>query len=141
LDPSHEANQKKAAAVQVTLGGTISALLDRYDREKLSQLRSRANALTFLREFRTEFGELAINNFTKQHFTALTGRFAREGKGTKANRVHTHIKTFYNWAIGQGIVETSPCDRVPKPYIEQSKERFLLDNEIKLFWEATAQAI
>jgi integrase len=138
LDPSHEANQKKAEAVQVTLGGTISALLDRYDREKLSQLRSRANALTFLREFRSEFGELAINNFTKQHFTALTGRFAREGKGTKANRVHTHIKTFYNWAIGQGIVETSPCDRVPKPYIEQSKERFLLDNEIKLFWEATA---
>ena len=38
-DPSHEANQKKAAAVQVTLGSTISALLDRYDREKLSQLR------------------------------------------------------------------------------------------------------
>ena len=137
LDPSHEVNQKKAAAVQVTLGSTISALLDRYDREKLSQLRSRTNALTFLREFRSEFGELEINNFTKQHFTALTGRFAREGKGTKANRVHTHIKTFYNWAIGQGIVETSPCDRVPKPYIEQSKERFLLDNEIKLFWEAT----
>ena len=136
-DPSHEANQKKAAAVQVTLGSTISALLDRYDREKLSQLRSRSNALTFLREFRSEFGELEINNFTKQHFTALTGRFAREGKGTKANRVHTHIKTFYNWAIGQGIIETSPCDRVPKPYVEQSKERFLLDNEIKLFWEAT----
>ncbi|AII86738.1 tyrosine-type recombinase/integrase [Planktomarina temperata] len=137
IDPLHTKRQQRAVKVATVADLTISTLLARYDREKLSQLRSRTNALTFLREFRSEFGELEINNFTKQHFTALTGRFAREGKGTKANRVHTHIKTFYNWAIGQGIVETSPCDRVPKPYIEQSKERFLLDNEIKLFWEAT----
>ena len=139
IDPSHEAKQVKEEKIQATVEGTIGALLVRYENERLSQLKSKDNALTFLREFRDEFGHLEINNFTKQHFTKLTARFVAEGKGTKANRVHTHIKTFYNWAIGVGVTDTSPCDRVPKPFKEQSKERFLLDNEIKLFWIATEE--
>ena len=137
-DPQHEATQAKAVAISQTVDTTISALLCRYEREKLAGLKSKNNALSFLREFRSEYGDLEINNFTKQHFTSLTARFAAEGKGTKANRVHTHIKTFFNWCIGVGVTDTSPCDRVPKPFKEESKERFLLDHEIKLFWQATA---
>ena len=139
IDPSHEAKQEKEEKILATIEGTIGALLVRYENERLSQLKSKDNALTFLREFRDEYGQLEIDNFTKQHFTNLTARFVAEGKGTKANRVHTHIKTFYNWAIGVGVTDTSPCDRVPKPFKEQSKERFLLDNEIKLFWRATEE--
>jgi integrase len=137
-DPSHQATQAKAATISHAADVTIAALLDRYEREKLSGLKSKKNALTFLREFREEYGNLEIGNFTKQHFTNLTARFAAEGKGTKANRVHAHIKTFYNWCIGLGIADSSPCDRVPKPFKEQSKERFLQAHEIKLFWQATA---
>ena len=137
IDPLYFKKQKTEEAHRIVNECNISSLLQRYEAERLSQLKSKANALTFLREFRSEFGDLEINNFTKAHFTNLTARFVAEGKGTKANRVHTHIKTFYNWAIGAGVTDTSPCDRVPKPYKEQSKERFLLDNEIKLFWRAT----
>ena len=137
IDPSHKNKQAKEENISRVVEGTISSLLTRYETERLSQLKSKDNALTFLREFRSEFGDLEINNFTKTHFTNLTSRFVAEGKGTKANRVHTHIKTFYNWAIGVGVTDTSPCDRVPKPFKEQSKERFLLDDEIKLFWRAT----
>ena len=137
IDPSHQAKQVKEENISRVVDGTIASLLNRYAAERLSQLKSKGNALTFLREFRSEFGDLEINNFTKIQFTNLTARFVAEGKGTKANRVHTHIKTFYNWAIGVGITDTSPCDRVPKPYKERSRERFLLDDEIKLFWRAT----
>lgn len=138
IDPAHKARQEKEENIYKATMHTIDALLDRYDSERLSQLRSRNNAHTFLREFRQEYGDLDINSFTKLHFTQLTSRFVKEGKGTKANRVHTHIKSFYNWAIGVGLTDTSPCDRVPKPYIESSKERFLSNAEIKLFWQATA---
>ena len=137
IDPSHQAKQVKEENISRVVDGTIASLLNRYAAERLSQLKSKGNALTFLREFRSEFGDLEINNFTKIQFTNLTARFVAEGKGTKANRVHTHIKTFYNWAIGVGVTDTSPCDRVPKPFKEQSRERFLLDDEIKLFWRAT----
>ena len=137
IDPLHSKKQQTAEAHRIVNEGIIASLLNRYEAERLSQLKSKGNALTFLREFRSEFGDLEINNFTKIQFTNLTARFVAEGKGTKANRVHTHIKTFYNWAIGVGVTDTSPCDRVPKPYKERSKERFLLDNEIKLFWKAT----
>ena len=137
IDPGHKTRQQKETNIVKTTSHTISALLDRYDGERLAQLKSRDNAKTFLREFRDEYGDLDISNFTKQHFTQLTARFVKQGKGTKANRVHTHIKTFYNWAIGVGVTDTSPCDRVPKPFVERSKERFLSDNEIKLFWKAT----
>ena len=57
IDPLHTKRQQRAVKVATVADLTISTLLARYDREKLSQLRSRANALTFLREFRSEFGE------------------------------------------------------------------------------------
>lgn len=117
---------------------TISDLLDRYDKIKLHQLRSRNQAISFLREFRTEFGDLPITSFQRKHFVDLTQSIALQGQGTKANRVHTHIKTFFNWCIGNGLCEYNPCDRVPKPYKEESCERYLSNEEIRYFWRATA---
>ena len=42
--------------MRATIEGTIGALLVPYEKERLSQLKSKDNALTFLREFRHEFG-------------------------------------------------------------------------------------
>ena len=63
------------------------------------------------------------------------------GNGTKANRVFTHIKSFFGWAIGQGYLEHSPCENVKKPFKEKSRERFFSDQEIGWFWHVTGEEL
>ena len=115
----------------------ISNLLKVYEQVHLSQLRTGDQAIYFLREFSQNYGYLNIDDFSRQDFVELTNGILMRGTGTKANRVFTHVKTFFNWAISQGHLEHNPCDRVKKPFKEKSRERFLSEEEIKLFWTAT----
>jgi integrase len=119
----------------------ISNLLELYDRLHLSQLKTGYQARTFLREFAREFGHANITDFTKQDFVRLINEIMAAGNGTKANRVFTHIKSFFGWAIGQGYLEHSPCEYVKKPFKEKSRERFLSDQEIIWFWQVTGEEL
>lgn len=119
----------------------IKNLLDLYDQLHLSQLKTGYQAKTFLREFARDFGNTNITDFTKQDFVGLLNEIMAAGNGTKANRVFTHVKTFFGWVIGQGFLEYSPCLHVKKPFKEKSRERFLSDQEIKWFWQATAEEL
>ncbi len=119
----------------------ISNLLQLYDQLHLSQLRTGYQARTFLREFAKDFGHANITDFTKQDFVGLLNEIMAAGHGTKANRVFTHIKSFFGWAIGQGYLEYSPCEYVKKPFKEKSRERFLSDQEIIWFWQVTGEEL
>ena len=119
----------------------ISNLLQLYDQLHLSQLRTGYQARTFLREFAKDFGHTNITDFTKQDFVGLLNEIMAAGHGTKANRVFTHIKSFFGWAIGQGYLEYSPCEYVKKPFKEKSRERFLSDQEIIWFWQVTGEEL
>ena len=119
----------------------INNLLELYDKIHLSQLRTGYQARTFLREFARDFGHSNINDFTKQDFVELLNGIMAAGNGTKANRVFTHIKSFFGWAIGHGYLEHSPCEYVKKPFKEKSRERFLSDQEIRWFWQVTGEEL
>jgi integrase len=53
-----------------------------------------------------------------------------------ANRTLAAFRRVCNWAIGRGIIEASPCDRVKAPIVETSRDRVLSDDEIRLAWKA-----
>ena len=64
-NPAHEKlavkiERAKSEQTRKKTGTTIAELLDQYDRAKLSQLRTRRQANTFLREFREGFGNQKI---------------------------------------------------------------------------------
>ncbi len=61
-----------------------------------------------------------------------------DGHHVKANRVYTHVRTFMNWAEAEDLIEYNHLSRIKKPINEMSRDRFLTANEIKLFWQATA---
>jgi integrase len=119
----------------------ISNLLELYEKLHLSQLRTGYQAKTFLREFARDFGHLSITDFTKQDFVGLLNEIMLAGNHTKANRVYAHIKSFYSWAIGQGYLDRSPCEYIKRPYKEQSRKRFLSDQEIYWFWQVTGEEL
>ena len=43
-----------------------------------------------------------------------------------------------NWAEAEDLIEYNHLSKVKKPVKEVSRDRFLSDSEIKLFWQATA---
>ena len=71
LDPLHEKRQKLEAAIERTKKATIGAAMARYEVEHLDKLRSGKNAKIFLQEFKAEYADLELTNFTKDMFREM----------------------------------------------------------------------
>lgn len=140
-NPAYEKRKDVKAKSRTRQTIQISNLLELYEKLHLSQLRTGYQAKTFLREFARDYGHLSITDFTKQDFVSLLNQIMLAGNYTKANRVYAHIKSFYSWAIGQGYLDRSPCEYIKRPYKEQSRKRFLSDQEICWFWQATGEEL
>lgn len=138
-NPSHEKRRERAEkeADRKIEGLTIGDLLKTYEHLHLAQLRTGKQALIFLREFKQAHAHTAVVDFKPSDFTRLLDRIMLDGHATKANRVHSHVKTFFNWAVGRAILDRNPCDKIKKPAKERRRDRFLSDEEIRLFWLAT----
>ena len=140
-NPAYEKRKDVKAKSRARQTLQISNLLELYEKLHLSQLRTGYQAKTFLREFARDYGHLSVVDFTKADFVGLLNQIMLAGNHTKANRVYAHIKSFYSWAIGQGYLERSPCEYIKRPYKEQSRKRFLSDQEICWFWQATGEEL
>ena len=137
FDPLHEKRQKIDAVVSRTNNSTIGAAMARYEAERLNNLRSGNNAKSFLKSFKTDFANLELSNFSKDMFRSMLDDIVLDGHAVKANRVHSHIKTFMNWAEEKGLIEYNHLSSVKKPTKEAPRERFFSDLEIRIFWDAT----
>ena len=42
----------------------------------------------------------------------------------------------FGWAIGQGLIQANPCDRIERPTTERGRERVLSTSEIRSLWHA-----
>ena len=62
-----------------------------------------------------------------------------DGAGVQANKTLTRLRTFWGWAIAQGLVEHDPTAGVRKPVREIARDRVLDDDEIRAFWQATGE--
>jgi len=62
-----------------------------------------------------------------------------DGAGVQANKTLTRLRTFWGWAISQGLAEHDPTAGVRKPVREIARDRVLDDDEIRAFWQATGE--
>lgn len=54
----------------------------------------------------------------------------------QANRTFSFLKKFFNWCIDRDVIEHSPMNRMKEPSDEESRERVLTEDEIRLVWHA-----
>jgi integrase len=70
---------------------------------------------------------------TKQlrgEFVKLLERIVADGKHATANRLLSHTRKMFNWAVESSICEASPCDRVRARGKEKSRDRVLSADEL-----------
>jgi integrase len=53
-----------------------------------------------------------------------------------ANRTLAIFRRLCNWSVERGIIAFSPCDKIKAPAAEESRDRVLTDDEIRLAWGA-----
>lgn len=129
-DPQGDKQEAKA--------NTVKGVVDEFDRFHLSKLKSRDNALGFLRRSVVkEWGHRPVTEITKRDVSRLLLNIVASGKGVTANRTFAHVRKFFNWCAEHGYITAAPTDRMKMPTDEISRDRFLTDQEILWFWEAT----
>ncbi|MFI0846422.1 tyrosine-type recombinase/integrase [Mesorhizobium sp. IMUNJ 23232] len=94
------------------------------------------------RHFKTDinpaFGSKNVRDVTKADVLDLIDAIVDRGSPVSANRVLATLKTFFGWLEGRDVISTNPTAKVAKPTEETSRDRKLTDDEVRLFWEATA---
>ena len=54
-----------------------------------------------------------------------------------ANRSHSLISVFFDWAVKRGIVQSSPVTKIAKLHKEENRDHVLTEEDINLLWATT----
>jgi integrase len=96
-------------------------------------------ARIFNREVLPYWGSSTVGEVRKRDVIALLDRVRERGSPIMANRVLAAVRKFFNWCIGRGILEVSPCTGITAPAREQTRHRVLSDEELALVLAAARQ--
>lgn len=114
---------------------TFADVLEEIWKVELINKRSGADTKKLLiRNVIPEWGNRRLDTIKRRDIVLLLDEINKRAPVTR-NRVHSALSRLFNFAAERGIIEDSPCTRIKKVH-EESKERFLSDQEIELFWEA-----
>lgn len=88
-----------------------------------------------VKEIIPALGSKRLSEIKKPDIHAMLDRIADRAP-IMANRVKAVCNRLGNWAVERGIVERNPFEGIKAPSAEQSRDRVLDDDEIKLTWRA-----
>jgi integrase len=76
----------------------------------------------------------------KSDIHKMLDEIVKRGSPITANRVLAVFRRLCNWAVGRGHVAVSPSESIESPAAENSRDRVLEDDELKLAWAAFESA-
>lgn len=115
---------------------TVEDLIDRYI-EKYAKAHKKSwhkDELTLAKDVCPAWGKRPASEITKLDATKLLQKIVDRGRPGQAQNVLESTRKMYNWAIDQGMLETTPFLGVKRPAPKNKKDRALSDKEIKTLW-------
>ncbi len=85
------------------------------------------------------WGDRPIDQITRGDVVLLLTRLVERGSPVAANRLLGNLRSLWNWAVDEGLTETSPCIRLRKRVPELPRDRVLGDDQIRAVWAAWEQ--
>ena len=118
---------------------SFKAIADKYLADKLqgggADLKSKAELERKLK--------IDLKDWHTRPIAEIKGREIRELIRTKAqaspisaNRLLSFVKRVFRWAASQDYIDADPAAAIDKPGKEATRDRFLNEDEIRLFWKA-----
>jgi hypothetical protein len=76
--------------------------------------------------------ERTIHEITRRDIHDLLDRVIARGAPGAANRTLAAVRKMFSWAVSRDIIATSPCADIRPPTRENSRDRVLSDDELRL---------
>jgi integrase len=81
------------------------------------------------------WGKRKAQDITRRDIILLLDEIVDRGALIQANRTLAAIRKMYSFAMGRGILDSSPCVAIPAPSKENRRDRVLSEDEVRTFWE------
>src|SRR5262245_4095839 len=131
-DPSAERNESKMRA-----GETMSAILENYLVFKRGELKPRSyvEIERHLMKNARPLHSLPVSKITRRDIAGRISTIAAKLSGSSANRLRAALSAFFAWSVCAGLIDNNPVIGT-NCYSEQSRDRVLSDDELKIIWDA-----
>jgi integrase len=135
--------RRQAEAESARRRDTLGAVLDRY----LAEYGSRRWRHAYLKEVTRSFGadllalrDRPIGEIARRDLRELLDGIVSRGRAPHAHHVLAYLRPALAWAVAREIVTVNPADGIPDPDPRRrearTRDRYLDENEIRLFWQA-----
>jgi integrase len=140
LEGKDPAGEKRRLRQKVIRDAVEDVVAD-YRLRHVNAIRSASETNRILdREVLKRWKGRSIHEITRPDVLKLLDEIVDRGSPGMANRVFTVVRALFNWAIGRGILERSPCAGLSKPSQGRSRDRVLSDDELRAVIFAARQA-
>lgn len=100
--------------------------------KKLSESWANETKRILEREVIPALGAKRLGALAKRDIHTMLDGIVKRGSPITANRVLAVFRRLCNWAVGRGHIAVSPCEGIESPAAEESRDRILDDEELKL---------
>lgn len=92
-----------------------------------------------LKDVVSVWGKREVASVTRADVNGLINDIIARPAPHMSNRVLRYLRVMWNWAVEEGLAETSPCDRVRRKVADVKRDRTLSDDEIRALWAAWSE--
>ena len=118
---------------------TFRAAFDAYADERLSRLRSGDEVKKAVERYAMpRWSATPMRDIRRVDVKELVRQVHKQAPYA-SNRLLAYLKTFFDWAADEELIETSPAAPVKRLTDEVKRDRVLADWEIRSFWRACGQ--
>lgn len=139
IDPRAAEKAAKAEAAATVADVSFLAVANKYLADKLAgggaDLKSRAELERKLKVDLKAWHALPIADIRGREIRELI-RSKAQASPIAANRLLSFVKRVFRWAASQDYIDADPAAGVDKPGREVTRDRYLGEDEIRLFWRA-----
>src|ERR1700733_1984254 len=128
--------QKAASSTADRVETVAASFIDKYVKRNVGESWAREAERLLTKEINPKFGCKRLGEVKKSDIHDLLDEIVDRGAPIVANRTLAVFRRLCSWAVERGVVDASPCDKIKVPAAEESRDRVLSDDEVRLAWTA-----
>jgi integrase len=128
--------QRRLAQVERKRIPTIADFIDEYitGHAKVKKRSWRIDEKVLKKDILPVWGPLKITDIKRRDIRPILDAMVKRGAPVQANRLLAYVRKMFSYAVARDVIEFNPFLRMDAPGNENSRERYLSADEIRLFW-------
>ncbi len=126
----------KAPADRNTIERVVDTFIERYARPNTRPSSAKEYERVLRKEVVSRWRGRLLSAIGRADVHEMLDDIVDRGSPVQANRTLAAFRKLCAWAVDRGLVTESPCTGIKPPSAENSRDRVLVDHELRLIWKA-----